>query len=100
MVNRQIKMTFYNELSLSWFYFSFYNFTISHFTMNLFWFYFSEIGMFSSLTLSLFLSLTYWMRGGQALENGLARTPPMGWMAWQRYRCNVDCDNYPEDCIR
>lgn len=22
-----------------------------------------------------------------ALDNGLALTPPMGWMSWQRYRC-------------
>lgn len=34
-----------------------------------------------------------------ALENGLARTPPMGWMTWQRFRCNVDCVNDPENCI-
>ena len=26
-----------------------------------------------------------------ALENSLGRTPPMGWMAWQRFRCEVDC---------
>ncbi|KAG8227457.1 hypothetical protein J437_LFUL015843 [Ladona fulva] len=34
-----------------------------------------------------------------ALENGLARTPPMGWMSWQRFRCVTDCVNYPDDCI-
>uniref|UniRef100_A0A6M2DWE2 Alpha-galactosidase n=1 Tax=Xenopsylla cheopis TaxID=163159 RepID=A0A6M2DWE2_XENCH len=34
-----------------------------------------------------------------ALENGLARTPPMGWLAWERFRCNVDCDNDPDNCI-
>ncbi|XP_066976535.1 alpha-N-acetylgalactosaminidase-like [Macrobrachium rosenbergii] len=34
-----------------------------------------------------------------ALENGLARTPPMGWLAWQRYRCNTDCVNDPDNCI-
>lgn len=33
------------------------------------------------------------------LDNGLALTPPMGWMHWQRYRCIVDCDLYPDDCI-
>ena len=26
-----------------------------------------------------------------ALDNGLARTPPMGWMAWQRFRCEKNC---------
>jgi alpha-galactosidase len=25
----------------------------------------------------------------QALENGLARTPPMGWNSWNRFGCNV-----------
>ena len=35
-----------------------------------------------------------------SLENGLARTPPMGWLTWERFRCNVDCDNDPENCIR
>ncbi|XP_077298228.1 alpha-N-acetylgalactosaminidase-like [Arctopsyche grandis] len=34
-----------------------------------------------------------------ALNNGLAKTPPMGWMSWGRYRCNTDCDNYPTECI-
>lgn len=36
----------------------------------------------------------------QGLENGLARTPPMGWLAWERFRCNTDCKNDPENCIR
>lgn len=37
---------------------------------------------------------------GLLLENGLLRTPPMGWLAWERFRCNVDCDEDPENCIR
>lgn len=35
-----------------------------------------------------------------SLENGLARTPPMGWLAWERFRCNTDCEGDPENCIR
>jgi len=35
-----------------------------------------------------------------ALNNGLARIPPMGWITHQRFRCNVDCRTYPDDCIR
>lgn len=31
--------------------------------------------------------------------NGLALTPPMGWMSWERFRCNIDCANDPENCI-
>lgn len=34
------------------------------------------------------------------LNNGLALTPPMGWMTWERYRCNTDCKNFPDECIR
>lgn len=33
------------------------------------------------------------------LDNGLARTPPMGWLDWERFRCNTDCKNYPDSCI-
>ena len=34
-----------------------------------------------------------------ALDNGLARTPPMGWMTWERFRCEIDCDADPDNCI-
>ncbi|XP_056150645.1 alpha-N-acetylgalactosaminidase-like [Lampris incognitus] len=34
-----------------------------------------------------------------ALDNGLMRTPPMGWLAWERFRCNIDCDHDPQNCI-
>jgi len=37
---------------------------------------------------------------GQCLDNGLAITPPMGWMAWERFRCITNCTLYPDDCIR
>ena len=29
----------------------------------------------------------------------LARTPPMGWMSWEVFRCDVDCAKAPNDCI-
>jgi len=35
----------------------------------------------------------------QSLDNGLARTPPMGWLTWERFGCNTDCENDPDDCI-
>lgn len=35
----------------------------------------------------------------QALDNGLARTPPMGWLAWERFTCQIDCKEYPDECI-
>ena len=34
-----------------------------------------------------------------ALENGAARTPPMGWMSWERFRCNTNCSADPDNCI-
>ncbi|XP_076085457.1 alpha-galactosidase A-like isoform X2 [Mytilus galloprovincialis] len=34
-----------------------------------------------------------------ALDNGLALTPTMGWRNWERFRCEVDCKTYPNDCI-
>lgn len=47
------------------------------------------------------LSLIYLLKQqSEALNNGLALTPPMGWMSWQRYRCEIDCDTYPDECIR
>ncbi|CAG9795582.1 unnamed protein product [Diatraea saccharalis] len=34
-----------------------------------------------------------------ALDNGLALTPPMGWLTWERFRCIIDCKTYPMECI-
>ncbi|XP_041360053.1 alpha-galactosidase A-like isoform X2 [Gigantopelta aegis] len=34
-----------------------------------------------------------------SLNNGLARTPPMGFLSWERFRCNTDCKNDPDHCI-
>ena len=39
-------------------------------------------------------------RHGYALDNGVARTPPMGWMSWERFECNTNCDTDPDNCIR
>jgi len=45
----------------------------------------------------LFVTMT--SKKALGLENGLARTPPMGWLAWERFRCNTDCANDPHNCI-
>ncbi|XP_003775073.1 alpha-galactosidase A [Sarcophilus harrisii] len=37
--------------------------------------------------------------GVTALDNGLALTPTMGWLHWERFTCNVDCMEDPENCI-
>lgn len=34
-----------------------------------------------------------------SLDNGLVLTPPMGWETWERFRCNVNCKDDPDDCI-
>jgi alpha-galactosidase len=36
---------------------------------------------------------------GVSLDNGLALTPPMGWMSWTRFACETDCDRFPNECI-
>lgn len=34
-----------------------------------------------------------------SLDNGLALTPLMGWMDWERFRCIVNCTEQPNDCL-
>ena len=29
----------------------------------------------------------------------LAPTPPMGWMSWEIFRCEIDCEKHNETCI-
>lgn len=35
----------------------------------------------------------------EALDNGLALKPTMGWLHWERFLCNTDCDMDPDNCI-
>uniref|UniRef100_A0A8C7YAU4 Uncharacterized protein n=1 Tax=Oryzias sinensis TaxID=183150 RepID=A0A8C7YAU4_9TELE len=35
-----------------------------------------------------------------SLDNGLALKPTMGWLHWERFTCNTDCDTDPRNCIR
>ncbi|XP_004643420.1 alpha-galactosidase A [Octodon degus] len=37
--------------------------------------------------------------GARALNNGLARTPTMGWLHWERFVCNLNCREEPDSCI-
>jgi hypothetical protein len=58
--------------------------------------------VYSLVNMKLFavaIQATLLTAGVLALENGLGRTPIMGWMSWQRYRCIVDCKNQPDECI-
>lgn len=47
----------------------------------------------------LIVVLTVFCSATHGLDNGLARTPPMGWMSWERFRCITDCKKYPNECI-
>eukprot|EP01084_Bolivina_argentea_P097415 175113_1 len=47
------------------------------------------------ICLAIFLNTNY----VQSLNNGLALTPPMGWLSWQRFRCTTNCTLYPNNCI-
>nr|XP_056722204.1 alpha-N-acetylgalactosaminidase-like [Euleptes europaea] len=48
------------------------------------------------LPLMLILGL---VSGTSSLDNGLLRTPPMGWVPWEHFRCNTDCQHEPDNCI-
>lgn len=61
--------------------------------------YIKKSAMFSFAILIFFFGL-FASNCVECLENGLARTPPMGWLAWERFRCNTDCKNDPDNCIR
>lgn len=43
--------------------------------------------------------LVFLIEPAECLDNGLALTPPMGWMSWERFRCNIDCYKDPENCL-
>lgn len=48
-----------------------------------------------------FLAVVLWsFPGARALDNGLAITPTMGWLHWERFMCNLDCQEEPDSCIR
>ncbi|KRY59545.1 Dynein heavy chain, cytoplasmic [Trichinella britovi] len=42
---------------------------------------------------------TSWPVNLRALDNGVALTPPMGWLSWAAFGCQTDCSRYPLSCI-
>ncbi|VDN06433.1 unnamed protein product [Thelazia callipaeda] len=48
------------------------------------------IGLFLLMTIAHYI---------KALDNGLAKTPPMGWMSWTKFYCQIDCIRHPFTCI-
>ncbi|KAK5974290.1 hypothetical protein GCK32_009792 [Trichostrongylus colubriformis] len=45
------------------------------------------------------LALLITLQVTTSLDNGLARTPPMGWMSWAAFYCQIDCKSHPDHCI-
>lgn len=45
------------------------------------------------LSILSFVTISYYLDGSfvSALDNGLARTPPMGWISWVRFTCDINC---------
>jgi hypothetical protein len=41
----------------------------------------------------------YLLLPATSLDNGVALTPAMGWLSWERFGCNLDCSNWPDECI-
>ncbi|XP_011684091.1 alpha-N-acetylgalactosaminidase [Strongylocentrotus purpuratus] len=44
-------------------------------------------------------AITLCIHSAYSLDNGLARTPPMGWCSWERFRCDTDCVRDPDNCV-
>ncbi|XP_037764498.1 alpha-galactosidase A isoform X2 [Chelonia mydas] len=59
----------------------------------------SAAGSWRGATLAWALALLAWDGRAGALENGLARTPTMGWLHWERFQCSTDCAREPLSCI-
>jgi alpha-N-acetylgalactosaminidase len=43
--------------------------------------------------------LAFLLALSSSLDNGLALTPPMGWMTWEQYHCLINCTADPDNCI-
>lgn len=54
----------------------------------------------ASAVLASLLAVMIATRLADALDNGLARTPPMGWLSWEVFQCTINCDQEPSNCIR
>ncbi|XP_012622871.2 alpha-galactosidase A [Microcebus murinus] len=53
----------------------------------------------SALALCILALIPWGIPRARALDNGLAMTPTMGWLHWERFMCNLDCREEPDSCI-
>lgn len=44
-------------------------------------------------------TVSFFLVSVNALDNGLALTPPMGWLSWERFGCQTNCEDNPDTCI-
>jgi Alpha galactosidase A len=47
----------------------------------------------------LFFGVSMFFGSSRCLENGLALTPPMGWLSWERFGCQINCTVWPDSCV-
>ena len=52
--------------------------------------------MINTVTILLTLFLYFYLTDAR---NSLSNTPPMGWMSWEIFRCNLDCSKDKSKCI-
>lgn len=53
-----------------------------------------------SMRLAFFLLITSrFLASVTCLDNGLAQTPPMGWLSWERFGCQINCTEWPDSCV-
>jgi alpha-galactosidase len=52
---------------------------------------YARMKLFWKLSLCLCASMAVWLSAGEAraLDNGMAKTPPMGWNSWNKFACDV-----------
>lgn len=58
----------------------------------------SKMFYFRRAILTVFFMLL--LHEANLLENGLARTPPMGWMSWGYYMCGIKCEGNESKCLK
>jgi len=51
------------------------------------------------LSVVIFLAAITFIKVVWSKEDGLSRTPPMGWNSWNRFQCNIDCSKDPHNCL-
>lgn len=55
--------------------------------------------MFFLVAVAIFLKIFTNLKFLNALDNGVARTPPMGWLSWTQFFCEIDCVRFSSKCI-